>query len=124
VIVHVDTSALIDALTGSRRSLDALVTLTDQGHRLMLSAIVLYEWQRGPRTTEELTAQEELFPSEAAVPFGHAEAAVAARLYRTMAGSRGRELDLAVAACALVSGGAIWTLNVKDLRDVPGLRFV
>ena len=124
MIVHVDTSALVDALTGSRRSLDALIALTGEGHRLMLSAIVLYEWQRGPRTTEELTAQEELFPSDAAVPFGPAEAAVAARLYRTMARSRGRELDLAVAACALVAGGAIWTLNVNDFRDVPGLRFV
>ena len=124
MIVLVDTSALVDALTGSRRSLDTLIALTSQGHRLMLSAIVLYEWQRGPRTAAETTAQEELFPSEAAVPFGHAEAAVAARLYRTMARSRGRELDLAVAACALVAGGAIWTLNVEDFRDVPGLRFV
>lgn len=124
MIVLVDTSALVDALTGARRSLDTLIALTSQGHRLMLPAIVVYEWQRGPRTAEELAAQEELFPSEAAVAFGPAEAAVAARLYRTMARSRGRELDLAVAACALVAGGAIWTLNVKDFRDVPDLRLV
>ena len=62
MIVHVDTSALIDALTGPRRSLDALIALTDEGHRLMLSTIVLYEWLRGPRLRSELTAQEELFP--------------------------------------------------------------
>lgn len=124
MIVHVDTSALVDALTGSRRSLDALIALTAQGHRLMLSSIVLYEWQRGPRTAEELKVQEELFPSEAAVSFGAAEAVVAARLYRTVARPRGRELDLAVAACALVANGAIWTLNVKDFSDVPGLKLV
>ena len=29
MIVHVDTSALVDALTGPRRSLDALIGLTD-----------------------------------------------------------------------------------------------
>ena len=43
MIVHVDTSALVDALTGPRRSLDALIRFTDQGHRLMLSTIVLFE---------------------------------------------------------------------------------
>ncbi len=124
MIVHVDTSPLVDALTGPRRSLDALIALTDQGHRLMLSTIVLYEWLRGPRTAVELAVQEELFPSEAAVPFGVAEAVLAARLYKKVPRSRGRELDLAVAACALVAGGALWTLNPADFRDIPNLRLV
>lgn len=124
MIVHVDTSALIDALTGPRRSLDALIALTDEGHRLMLSTIVLYEWLRGPRLRSELTAQEELFPSEAAVPFGAAEAALASRLYKQVPRARGREIDLAVAACALASGAAIWTLNPGDFRDIAGLRLV
>jgi predicted nucleic acid-binding protein len=122
MIVHVDTSALVDALTGPRRSLDALITLTEQGHRLMLSTIVLYEWLRGPRTRSERAAQEELFPSESAVAFGAAEAALASRLYKHLTRARGREIDLAVAACAIASGGAIWTLNPADFRDIPGLR--
>jgi len=37
---------------------------------------------------------------------------------------RGRELDLAVAASAMVHGAAIWTLNPGDFRDIPGLRLV
>ncbi len=122
MIVHVDTSALVDALTGPRRSLDTLIALTREGHRLMLSTIVLYEWLRGPRTRVELEAQEELFPTEAAVPFAVAEAVVAARLYAQVPRARGREIDLAVAACALVAGGAIWTLNPNDFRDIPDLR--
>jgi predicted nucleic acid-binding protein len=124
VIVHLDTSALIDALTGPRRSLDTLIGLTERGHRLGLSAIVLYEWQRGPRTRPELTVQEELFPSEEAAPFGPAEAAAAARLYQKMTRPRGREIDLAIAACALGAGAAIWTLNPADFKDVPGLQLV
>jgi predicted nucleic acid-binding protein len=124
MIVHVDTSALVDALTGPRRSLDALVTLTRQGHRTMLSTIVLYEWLRGPRTENEIAAQEDLFPSEAAVPFGVAEAARASRLYRQVPRARGREIDLAVAACALVADAAIWTLNPGDFRDIPDLRLL
>jgi len=124
MIIHVDTSALVDALTGPRRSLDTLISLTDGGHRLALSTIVLYEWLRGPRARVELAAQEELFPSEQAVAFGHGEAAVAARLYKEVPRARGREIDLAVAACAVANGAAIWTLNPGDFRDIPGLRLV
>jgi len=124
VIVHVDTSALVDALTGPRRSLDELERLIGDGHRLMLSAIVLYEWWRGPRTRPELAAQQELFPAEAAVSFGVEEATVAARLYRSIPKPRGREVDLAIAACALANAAALWTLNPADFRDVPELRLI
>jgi len=124
VIVHIDTSALVDALTGPRRSLEALVRLTGEGHRLMLSTIVLYEWLRGPRTRGELAAQEELFPTEAAVAVGATEAALASRLYKQMSRARGREIDLAVAACALANSAAIWTLNPADFRDIPDLHLV
>lgn len=124
MIVHVDTSALIDALTGPRRSLDRMIQLTEQGERLTLSTIVLYEWLRGPRTRAELTAQEELFPRDAAVAFGSAEAEVAAKLYGRVRRPRGRELDIAVAACAVAQGGALWTLNPDDFRDIPDLRLV
>lgn len=124
MIVHVDTSALVDALTGPRRSLHTLIDLTDGAHRLALSSIVLYEWLRGPRTRVELAAQEELFPSEQVVAFGPAEAAVAARLYKEVSRPRGREIDLAVAACAVANGAAIWTLSPGDFRDIPSLRLV
>jgi predicted nucleic acid-binding protein len=124
VIIHVDTSALVDALTGPRRSLDTLIDLTEQGHRLELSSIVLYEWLRGPRTRAELSAQEELFPSERAAAFGPADASMAARLYKKLSRPRGREIDLAIASAAISSGAAIWTLNPADFRDIPDLRLI
>ena len=122
--VHVDTSALVDALTGPRRSLDKLIELTDDGHRLAISSLVLTEWLRGPRTKAELDAQEALFPSETAVPFGAAEAAIAAKLSAQVPRSHGRPLELAIAACALVHGAAILTLVPADFRDIPGLRLI
>ena len=111
-------------MTGPRRSLDKLIRLTDQGHRLAISSVVLYEWLRGPRTKSDLDAQEALLPSEQAVNFGPAEAAAAARLYKTVPKARGREIDLAVAAAAIANGAAMLTLNPEDFRDLPGLRLV
>lgn len=122
MIVHLDTSVLIDALTGPRRSLDALTSLVTEGHRLAVSTIVLYEWLRGPRTRAELSTQEELLPREGAVTFGSAEADTAAKLYAKVRRPRGREIDLAIAACVIANEGAFWTLNPADFRDIPGLR--
>jgi predicted nucleic acid-binding protein len=121
-MIHLDTSLLVDALTGPRRSSGALRGALDRGERILISALVLYEWVRGPRRKEELAAQEGLFPSAAAVGFGPVEAVIAARLYESLARPRGREIDLAIAACALAHDAALWTLNPRDFRDVPGLR--
>jgi predicted nucleic acid-binding protein len=124
VTIHLDTSALVDALTGPRRSLERLIELTADGHRLLISTIVLYEWLRGPRTTAELATQEQLFPSAQAVPFGLEEATTASRIYKAVPRPRGREIDLAVAASAVAAGARLWTLNPADFRDIAGLQLV
>lgn len=124
MIVHVDTSALIDALSGQRRALPTLVELVRQGHRVGLSTIVLYEWLRGPRTRAELRAQEEIFPRAEAVAFDVDAAATAAELYGAVRRARGREIDLTVAACALTRQAALWTLNPRDFDDIPDLTLV
>ena len=120
--IHLDTSALVGALAGPRDSFDRLRTLIDEGHRVRLSTIVLYEWLRGPRTVTELRVQEDLFPRDRAVPFDAEAAAQAAALYARLSRPRRRHLDLAVAACALIGGASLWTLNPDDFSDVPGLK--
>jgi predicted nucleic acid-binding protein len=121
-VILLDTSALIDALSGPRRSAPALRGAIERGERIRLPTLVLYEWLRGPRSDEERAAQEALFPREEAVPFGPTEAARAAALYARLPGSRGRTVDLAIAACALGLDAELWTLDVGDFADVPGLR--
>jgi predicted nucleic acid-binding protein len=123
-VIHLDTSTLIDALTGSRRSGQALRQFLDRGERLGWSCLALYEWRRGRRTESELAHLEALLPDTQAVPFGPREAVVAAELYRVMPRARHREFDLAVAACALVNGAALWTLNARDFSDIPGLEVI
>ena len=120
-MIHLDTSALIDALTGPRRQAKRLRALIEQGERITFATLVLYEWLRGPRSREELAAQEALFPRDSAVPFGPAEAALAASWYRTISRPRGREIDLAIAACAVTAGAMLWTLNRQDFQGIPKL---
>jgi predicted nucleic acid-binding protein len=120
-VIHLDTSVLVDVLTGPRRSAPKLRQAVERGERIQLSAIVLYEWLRGPRTTDELSDQELLFPRDKAVAFGSGEAARAAGLYKRLARPRGREIDLAIAACAIAHGASLWTLNRSDFSDIPGL---
>lgn len=121
-MILLDTSVLIDALCGERRSGPALRRAIERGHRIRLPALVLYEWLRGPRLGEELAAQEALFPSVEALPFGAGEAARAAELYRSVARTRGREIDIALAAMALEQEASLWTLNDRDFEDLPGIE--
>ena len=121
-MIVLDTSVLIDALTGPKRSAPMLRMVIDKGERLLLPALVLYEWLRGPRLESDLEAQEALLPSGKAIPFGAAEAIVASRLYGAMSRSRGREIDIAIAALAISKDADLWTLNLRDFADIPGLR--
>jgi len=123
-LILLDTSALIDSLTGPRNSQAFLRRLIEQGERTVLPSLVLYEWLRGPRTREELMDQEFFFPADGAAPFEPADAMLAARLYRTVRRSRQREIDLAIAACAIRREAQLWTLNVRDFSDIPGLRLI
>lgn len=121
-MILLDTSILIDTFTGSRKSVPMMRRAIERGERMVVPAVVLYEWLRGPRRPEELAAQDALFPTPLSMPFGPREAALASDLYNAVRRPRGREIDLAIAACAIARDAPLWTLNVRDFRDVPGLR--
>jgi predicted nucleic acid-binding protein len=121
-MIHLDTSVLIDALTGPKRSSAPLRELMEGPEAIAISSIVLFEWLRGPRIEKEIEAQEALFPTVNAAPFGFLEARIASRLYKTVKSPRGREADLTVAACALSNSASLWTLHINDFKDIPTLN--
>jgi predicted nucleic acid-binding protein len=123
-MILLDTSALIDAVTGPKRSEPRLREFILEGERIRLTTLVLFEWRRGPRSAEEIADQEALFAAEDAIPLGTTEALLAADLYRKVKGARGREIDLAIAACAIAHDSRLWTLNPADFKDIPHLKLV
>lgn len=84
--------------------------------------MALYEWRRGPRTEQELAVEQVILSPDAIVPFSTIEAEVAAELYAAVRRARGREIDIAIAACAIARQAELWTLNPADFADLPGLR--
>ena len=123
-MILLDTSVLIDCLTRDRPLLSDLTRMLEQGERMGISTLVLYEWLRGPRLPHELSLQEVLFPSEAALLFEPADARISAELYRSAPRARSREIDLAIAACAIRHEAELWTLNRADFAGIPKLRLL
>jgi len=121
MVIHVDTSVLVDAFTGPRRSLRHVEVATEAGDMLAFCSLVAYEWLRGPRSPVEEAAVRDFFGDETVVPFGAREAATAASLFRSVVRARQRQADLAIAACALERTARLWTLNPADFKDIPGL---
>jgi predicted nucleic acid-binding protein len=122
MLIHVDTSVLVDAFTGPRRSLAPLESATIKGEVVTFCSIVLYEWLRGPRTEDEVETVRAFFETDRLATFGERDARTAAALFRQVKRARQRQADLAIAACAIEDGAALWTLNAADFDDVPGLR--
>ena len=104
--------------------LSSFRALIEQNERLALPSIVLHEWLRGPRFAPEVHLQEAAFPKSSIIPFGAEEAVIAAHLYKSLPGARGREIDLMIAACAIHHDAELWTLNIADFKDIPGLRLL
>ena len=120
-MILLDTSVLVEALGAGGKLRETLRDVIAAGERLAIPSLVLYEWLRGPRLPEEIEAQEALFPPKEALVFGPEEARMAAELYQIVPRPRGREVDLAIAASALAWEATLWTLNVDDFHDIPGL---
>ena len=64
------------------------------------------------------------FPSSEAIPFGPVEAFLAADIYKKLKRPRGREIDIAIAACAIIHEAQLWTASPADFKDIPNVKLL
>jgi predicted nucleic acid-binding protein len=121
-VIVIDTSVLVDSLTGNKRLQPAVRKTISSGEQLNFPSLVLYEWLRGPRVPAEHAALRDLMTQESVISFGPEEARIAAELYRLVPRPRSREIDLGIAACAISREAPLWTLNPRDFADIPELK--
>jgi tRNA(fMet)-specific endonuclease VapC len=121
-----DTNSVVFFFKGHGRVAERL--LKRKPAEVALPAIVLYELEVGViRSTDSVRRREQLdtlLEATRVIPFGPAEARVAARIRGELerSGEGIGPLDTLIAATALASGGTLVTHNTREFRRVRGLN--
>jgi len=114
-MIHLDTNYLIGLLVkGSAAALQVDGWLA-AGESLAASAIAWTEFLNGPVTPLEASRAEAVLQSRI-IPFGQAEAALAAELFNQTGRRRGSRFDCLVAATAIRAQAQVATINQADFK--------
>jgi predicted nucleic acid-binding protein len=122
-MIHLDTNYLIGLpVKGAAVALDVDGWLA-AGESLAASAIAWTEFLNGPVTPLAISRVGAVLQSRI-VPFGQAEAALAAELFNKTGRRRGSRFDCLIAATAILSQAQVATVNESDFKTfVPyGLK--
>ncbi len=124
-MIHFDTNVLVAASNRDRAFESRLEGWLGAGETFAASAIAWSEFLSGPILAAQIQATRELIESRV-VPFGSAEAVLAADLFNRTGRSRGRRMDCMVAATAICAKAALATENRKDFSRFvnEGLRLL
>jgi len=118
-VIHLDTSFLIRALAPGNAEDATLRRWLDARAPLAMSTVAWTEFLCGPLEPADAGLARGLL--RAVVPYGLAEAAVAARLYNDGGRRRGSLADCMVAACAVTADAELATSNPRDFARL-GVR--
>ncbi len=113
-MIHLDASFLIRALAEGTPQDRRLRAWLAAGEALGMSAVAWAEFLCGPVEATDLELVERVVHDR--VPFGEAEAALAARLFNESGRRRGSLADCMIAASAMRAGVPLATENPKDFR--------
>lgn len=121
-MIHLDTSFLIRAGAHGTPEARWLRKWLRAGEQVRISSVVWAEYLCGPVTTTAMEDAAELFGEP--VPFGAAEATLAAQLFNSSGRRRGTLADCMIAAIALGAGAVLATSNARDFERfvAAGLR--
>src|SRR5437667_9039647 len=114
-MIHLDTNYLIGLLVkGSAEALEVDGWLA-AGELLAASAIAWTEFLNGPVTLLEVSLAEAVLQSRI-IPFGQAEAALAAELFNRTGRRRGSRFDCLIASTAIRAQAQVATINQSDFK--------
>jgi len=114
-MIHLDTNYLIGLpVKGSAVALDVDGWLA-AGESFSASAIAWTEFLNGPVTPLAVSRAEAVLESRI-MPFGQAEAVLAAQLFNQTGRRRGSRFDCLIAATAIRAQAEIATVNESDFR--------
>jgi len=114
-MIHLDTNYLIGLpVKGSVAALEVDGWLA-AGESLAASAIAWTEFLNGPVTPLEVSRAEAVLQSRI-IPFGQAEAALAAELFNQTGRRRGSRFDCLIAATAIRAQARVATVNQADFK--------
>jgi predicted nucleic acid-binding protein len=124
-MIHFDTNVLVAASNRDRALESRLEGWLGAGETFATSAIAWSEFLSGPILAGQIRATRELIESRI-VPFGTAEAALAADLFNRAGRRRGKRIDCLIAACAVCANASLATENRRDFQPyvAAGLRLV
>lgn len=114
-MIHLDTNYLIGLLlkgSAVARDVDGWLAAEES---LAASAIAWTEFLNGPVTPLAISRAEAVLQSRI-IPFGQAEAALAAELFNQTGRRRGSRFDCLIAATAILAQAEAATVNESDFK--------
>jgi predicted nucleic acid-binding protein len=119
---HVDTDFFVYALSVPGPERRRLGSLSGSDAEIQVSAVVWYEFSRGPRTPEQLAVARSFLGEDGILPFSEGLATQAAEVFRRLGSPRGRAADVAIGVTAAAHGAMLLTRNARDFAGIADLR--
>lgn len=119
-MIHLDTNYLVRLLVAGSTESGLVDQWLASGQLLAASAVAWSEFLNGPATAIEVARVEAVIETRI-IPFGRAEAAVAANLFNQTGRRRGSRFDCLIAATAVLNQAELATSNVADFKPFSAL---
>src|SRR5262245_50924224 len=121
-LYHIDTDVLVYAFSMRGPEQRRLNKLMAAASPIEVSAIVWYEFARGPRTPEQLAVARGVFGDHGIVPFSEELAQAAGEQFRRLGSPRKRAADIAIGVVARSRGATLLTRNAADFAGIDSLE--
>jgi len=121
----VDTSVLIEYFRSKDKLATRLYRLIQDGRRMVLSVIVLFEIWAGADASQR-DFWRDFFRGAVRLPFDERVAEIAADIFRTLRRKNIRleSCDVFIAATAIADGLPLVTLNRKHFEQIDGVELL